>query len=178
MNLHELLSDHQASIAERWFERTAGTYSKEASRAYVRQKNQFANPVGHTLRQGTAAIVPLLIDADDPEALRSHLEPIIKMRTIQEFSPAQAVGFVYLLKDTIREELAGELAGSGLERELSHFEARIDRMALLAFDIYVQCRELVHEIRIREIKRRISRRWERVYPDSDDPRQESSNDST
>jgi len=178
MNLHELLTDHQASIAERWFVKTVGTYSKEASRPFVRQKNQFANPVGHTLRQGTTAIVPLVIDAADPEALRSHLEPIIKMRVIQEFSPAQAVGFVYLLKDAIREELAGELVGLGVDQELSSFEARIDRMALLAFDIYVECRELVHELRIREIKRRISRRWERIYADPDDSRQESSNDST
>lgn len=178
MSLHELLTNHQRRIAERWFEKSVGTYAEEASRAYAGQKNPFANPVGHALREGTAAIVPLLIDAADPEALRVHLEPIVKIRAIQEFTPAQAVGFVYLLKEALREELAGELGGPTLEQELSRFERRIDRMALLAFDIYVHCRDLVHEIRIRDIKGRLSRRWERIYADPDDPEKESSNDTT
>ena len=32
------------------------------------------------------------------------------------------------------------------------FESRIDKLAFLAFDIYMKCREKVYEIRVNEIK--------------------------
>ena len=32
------------------------------------------------------------------------------------------------------------------------FEARIDKLALLALDIYMKCREKIYEIRLNEVK--------------------------
>ena len=167
MSLHELLSEHQAKIAKLWFGRIVETYSPEASLAFSRQKNRFANPVGYTLSKETTAIVSLLVDASNPEDLRSHLVPIIKMRAVQRFTPAQAVSFVYLLKWIIREELAGELAEAGLEQELWHFEMRIDRLALMAFDVYVDCQRKIYEVRLNEMKRNVAHLWKRAFGDDD-----------
>jgi len=169
MTLHELLSSHQSGIARRWLEKTLATYPRDAARLMARQKDQFANPVGHTLAVGTAAIVPLLIDAPDPEALRQHLEPMIKIRAVQDFSAADAVGFVYLLKSAIRDELGGELHDLEMLEALMRFEDRIDRLALLCFDLYAQTRDRLAQVRINEINRRVSKRWERAYPDTPAP---------
>ncbi|MBT3222043.1 MAG: RsbRD N-terminal domain-containing protein [Proteobacteria bacterium] len=167
MSLHQLLLKQQAKIAKQWFGRTVETYSPEASLAFTRQKNPFDNPVGHTLAKETAAIVALLIEGSDPEELRLHLLPIIRMRAVQEFTPAQAISFVYLLKLIIREELASELDGAGLEQELWHFEMRIDRMALLAFDIYSDCQRILCDVRLNEMKRNVANLWKRAFGDVD-----------
>ena len=37
-------------------------------------------------------------------------------------------------------------------KEWAELDERIDRVVLLAFDVYAQCREKIHEIRLRETK--------------------------
>ena len=59
-----------------------------------------------------------------------------------------------LLKKAIREKLKEELQEARVVEELLEFESRIDEMALLAFDVYMQCREKIYQIRTREQRRR------------------------
>jgi hypothetical protein len=91
----------------------------------------------------------------DAEKVCSALEEIVKIRSIQDFTPAQALSFVFSLKQVIREELKGELDAARLA-ELVQFEAQIDQLALFAFDVYVKCRERLYEIRVSEVKRSVS----------------------
>jgi hypothetical protein len=69
---------------------------------------------------------------------------------VQDFLPSQAVFFMFMLKDVVREELATN--GGVLPAETAEFEAAIDRAALQAFDIYMACRERLFQIRIRELQ--------------------------
>ena len=64
----------------------------------------------------------------------------------------------------IRGVTKGELRGGGkrVEVELAELEARIDRVALLAFDKYTECREKLHEVRNNEIKGRAERLLQRL----------------
>jgi len=41
-----------------------------------------------------------------------------------------------------------------ISEELLNFEQRIDKIALMAFDIYMECREKIYEIKIKEFKQR------------------------
>ena len=150
--LADLLQRNSAAIKERWLERTLASYRQDSAGFFMQQKDRFANPVGQTLASETAAIVDCLLADADPGDLCLHLEEIVKIRAVQEFAPSEAVSFVFLLKDTIREELAGELSAQELLTELSAFEARIDQMALFAFDIFVKWREKVYSLRLREIR--------------------------
>jgi hypothetical protein len=43
-----------------------------------------------------------------------------------------------------------------LAADLAELDERVDRIALMAFDIYVRCRDQVCELRINEVKRRVS----------------------
>ena len=91
---------------------------------------------------------------------------IIRIRSIQDFTASQAVAFTFKLKDVIREELAGKMQGrpadaqSRLREELHAFETRIDELSLLAFDVYMKCREKLYEIRTNEIKKRSRKAFE------------------
>jgi len=57
-----------------------------------------------------------------------------------------------MLKRIIREEFAADM--SRYSRELADLEIRIDEFALLAFDLFMKCREQIYESKVSEIKRR------------------------
>ena len=168
MTLRDLLHSRRAAIQKRWLEKTLETYAPDTSAFFKRQKDQFANPVGQALRAGTQTMVDCLLDEDemDAEKICSALEEIIKIRSIQDFTPAQAVSFVFSLRPVIREELKGELDTARLA-ELARFEIRIDQLALFAFDVYVKCRERLYEIRVSEVKRSVSGLMRRLNREED-----------
>jgi len=159
MKLIDLLKQKKAGIAERWLDRTLETYASRTSAFLKRKKDQFANPVGHSFRSNTRAVVDDLVEwFEEPESVSadrfcSHLEDIIKVRSVQEFSPSQAVSFVFYLRQAIREELREELRNPALQTELARLEVQIDQLALYAFDIYARSREKLFELRINEVKR-------------------------
>ena len=73
------------------------------------------------------------------------------MRAVQDFTPSQAIVFVYLLKDILRQEAAPEAKSEEVREGLAALEARLDRLALMAFDVYMECRERLHRIRVNEV---------------------------
>jgi hypothetical protein len=90
------------------------------------------------------------------EEILAALDEIIRIRALQDCSPSQALAFVFLLKNVIREELAEELEQQNLVAELQDLESRIDGLALLGFDVYSKRREKIYEIRANEMKGRVS----------------------
>ncbi len=152
--LNELLNDRKDSILQKWFHQIAETYPSDGAKFFEKKKDQFNNPVGHTISQEIKVIYRQLLDDMDKETLAESLEKIIRIRNVQEFTSSQAVSFVFLLKKAIREELSAEVSDRNLLGELLIFEASIDQLALLAFDIYSGCRESLYEIRFNELKRK------------------------
>ena len=156
MTFGELLRENRDAIVQRWLDGVLATYPGDASAAFGRQRDAFANPVGHSLREGTQGIFDVLLEGVDAAKIRQYLLTIIKIRAVQQFSPSQAVGFVFGLKDAIRTEV-GAAAGDGrFSPEVAEIEGQIDRIALAAFDLFVECREQVYELRVNEVKRRVS----------------------
>ena len=151
--MKDRLRQKQAAIAARWLDKALHTYPPETAEFFATRENQFANPVGQTFSTATRAIVEILIDGMDAQAACAQLEEIIRIRAIQEFTPSQAVSFVFMLKDALREELEGELQDAGAWAELGRIDADIDQLALFAFDIYAKCRERVYQLRVHEVRR-------------------------
>ena len=153
--LRGLLAQKKEAIVARWLESTLATYAERASAFFQRDKDPFSNPVGHALRLGTEGVFENLREGINAEGVCQHLNEIIKIRAIQDFSPAQTVSFVFLLKRAVRVELGSSLSEPGMLAELEAFDADVDQVALFAFDIYTRCREKLHELRINEIKRSV-----------------------
>ena len=151
--LAELLQKKKRAIGHRWLKQTLASYRPDASSFYGKQRNRFANPVGQTLAEGAGSVVDALFDGMDPQELCRHLEETIKIRAIQEFTPAEAVSFIFLLKDAIREELAAENPSAEDLAELYEIDSRIDQVALFTFDIFMKCRERVYRLALRETMR-------------------------
>jgi|GEM_PF-362353 len=147
--LAELLQRNKTEILESWRRRILETYPADSSHFLGGQKDQFLNPVGHAVRQGVEDLFEgLLGDASD-EKLREVLDSIIRIRSVQDFGPAEAVGFIFLAKAAVREHLEAAVLEAGLEKQLWSFESRVDRLALLAFEVYMLCREKLFEIKLR-----------------------------
>lgn len=128
------------------------TYPAGTSRFLKQKKDRFTNPVGYTISQEIEALYDGLLQEMNSDKLAVCLDNIIRIRAVQDFPPSQTIAFIFLLKKAIREELASEIAENRVLEELLKFESRIDKLVLLAFDIYMKCREKVFEIRVNEVK--------------------------
>lgn len=165
MALEHFLAENRAAILERWNHLIVETYPPNTSRFLRRERDRFINPVGHTISREIGVLFEELVGGMDVDRISSSLENIIKIRSVQDFSPSEGVGFVLLLKKTIREKLGSEISDVRIFEQWSTLESKIDTMALLAFDIYMKCREKIFEIKVNEVKgetQRILRLLERT----------------
>jgi hypothetical protein len=138
-------------ILGKWSRLICETYPADTIGFLQSEADRFVNPVGYVISQEVKAIFDELLHGMDPARLTAYLTEIIKIRAVQEFTPSQAVGITFLLKKAVREELADEIEADRSCSELLDFESRVDTLALLAFDIYMKCREKVCDIRVNEI---------------------------
>jgi hypothetical protein len=150
--LSAALEDHRSAIVDKWVERLLGTYPGSTTRFLSREKDPFQNPVGHNLREGLTKLFDGLIQSVDVASLTPVLDGIVRIRAVQDFTAGQALVFPFLLKQIIRTEFAADI--QKYSNEISALEARIDEIALLAFDLFVKCREQLYELKFNEIKRR------------------------
>jgi hypothetical protein len=98
----------------------------------------------------------------DTDELLHALDGVIRIRTVQDFTPSEAVAFIFELKAVIRDVMDAQIRQPEKWDDLVEFESRVDRVALLAFEKYTECREKLHEIRNNEIKSRALKLMERV----------------
>jgi hypothetical protein len=152
MPLSEALANHRGAIIQRWFEWVLQTYPETTTKFWSKEKDPFRNPVGHTLQKGLSDLFDGLMQATDVESLGPVLDSIVRIRAVQDFTAGQALAFPFLLKRILRTEFASDIPPHS--EELIALEARIDQLALLAFELFVKCREQLYEIKVNEIKRR------------------------
>ncbi|MBW2439412.1 MAG: RsbRD N-terminal domain-containing protein [Deltaproteobacteria bacterium] len=160
--MEKVLSKNKAAIAKQWFHLAAQTYAVDTAKFLQSKTDPFANPVGSALMTGLDGILEHLIHATDPNTLHSHLDSIIRIRAVQDFSPSQATAFILSLKKVLRDYFAKELRDSRLAAEFIELESSIDQICLIAFDIYMQCREKVYQISANETRKRTFKAFERA----------------
>jgi hypothetical protein len=150
--IQDLLKKNKAAILERWFHLILETYPANTAAMMRKDKNQFTNPVSSTLSREIDVLFKNLCEGSQDEKCQSSLDSILKIRSVQDFSPSKAVGFIFLLKRAIGETLKNDICKESVMDEWLKFQSRIDDLALQAFDIYMDCREKICEIRINQAK--------------------------
>lgn len=157
MKLEKPLLEKGPTILNRWLQLVLETYPADTQRFLKKQKDPFANPVRHTLSVGLEKIYQELLKGMDRARVSPPLEDIIRLRAVQDFSPSQAIAFIFRLKSVIREALEEENRDNLLSHELSILESRIDELAMIAFDLYVKCREKIYALSAKEARNQVSR---------------------
>ena len=150
MNLKDLLQEKRAAIVTAWFESVVETYHEETRGPLRKQNAPFTNPVGFNTAQGLEGLFDGLLKGMMPAETSRFLDAIVRIRAVQDFAPSEAIRFIFRLKDVVRKELAEALQDPAISAELVTFEAAIDDLALFAFDLYLQCREKIYDIKAKE----------------------------
>ena len=172
IKLKDLLERKKSAVLKRWFDAIIETYPTDTSGFLKKQKDMFANPVGHVFTQGIESILEILIEGKDLAEGSPFLDDIIKVRAIQDFTPSKAVSFVFLLKKVVREELEKEIRQSEIAEALLEFESEVDSLAPLSFDKYLKCREQIYQLKTDELKRMTFRLLKKANLMSEIPVQE------
>ena len=152
MVLENLLLRNKTTILKRWFDLILETYPADAVTLMRKEQNQFKNPVGVTFSREIETLFKKLCEGAQNGECQASLDAILKIRSVQNFSPSKAVGFIFQLKKAIEETLKSEIYREQNIEAWRAFQSRIDALALQAFDIYMDCREKICEIRVNQAK--------------------------
>ncbi len=151
--LREALAARRDALVAAWRERVLASYPEEALRLLRRSPDPFSNPVVHRLHEATAAIVDLLIlPVAAPGDLATALDPLMRVKAVQSQSASEAAGSVLLLK-----RAAADVLGDACSpRDRAAIDEACDALMLAAFDAYMRCRDELHAIRLRDVRRRVA----------------------
>ncbi len=152
MALVELLLEKQGAIQDRWLQAVLESYPVDSRRFFKKQKDEFANPVGHTFSTELGTVFEEILRPRDLERLRASLDRILRIRAVQDFSPSQSLSFLFLLKPIVRDVVQDP----DLSHELADLDARIDQTVLMALDVFTACREKIYMLRADQMKNQVS----------------------
>lgn len=164
--LSEMLAQKKDAVARRWLDMIVASYPEDHRRFLTGEKDGIRNPVGAALKKATRGIVEGLLAGEEASQLAPLLDEVIRIRAVQDFTPSEVVAFVFALKRALWEEAGVACATVERMRELARIEARIDGLALAAFDAYTRARERLSDVRVNEMKRRVYL-LERMHPVAD-----------
>lgn len=157
MNLKQLLTEKRPALLEEWRERVFACYPPETAGFLRKEADRFSNPVAHRLNEGLKGLFAVLVEDAGAEAASAQLDEVLRIWAVQNFTPSQALAFVFFLKPIIREGLAKELkTDAQLAEEMLDLESRLDGLALLGFDVYMKRRDKLTDLRVEEVKARVS----------------------
>jgi hypothetical protein len=151
-----LLEERKDTIVERWVDAVLSVYPSDAAAIFQSQQDPFANPLGHSVREGTRGVFQTILNGMDQDDLREHLDQIVRIRAVQQLTPSQALSFIFTLRSIVREVIPESETDSGLRKGLSELDKKIDEVALTAFELYASRREEVSELRVNEVKRQVA----------------------
>ncbi len=152
MYIRDLLSKKRKAIVNKSFELTIATYPEESQSFFKESSKQFTNPIGYNIYQSIEKIIDNIINEESIESFISPLEEIVRIRAVQDFTPSQAIGFIFLIKKALQDELEKEVD----PLQLLDFLTRVDSLVLVAFDIFMKYREKIYDLKSKEL---IDRTW-------------------
>ena len=156
IDLAEGFRNHKEKIVALWVEYTLNTYN--SSGFFIKEQDKFANPVGGNIREALTVLFDLLIKGDaldrgdDGETFKKPLEQMISIRSVQQFTPAQALAPLNAVKHITRDVFSKDKERKHLVQELYDFDFNVDLALLAGFDTYMLFRERIYQVRIDEIR--------------------------
>lgn len=158
MELTDVLTKNRDVVIKKWSALILESYHPDTAKFIDRQKDRFANPVGRMIDDVTGAVLNFLADKKNTEGLYSALDDLVKLRAVQDFTPSEAVSFMFLLKGVLREELSAPPGPEGLQGAgFPELMDRVDELALYCFDRFMHSREKIYEIKSNELQNRTFR---------------------
>ena len=153
MTLKDLLVEKKTIILERWLDRILEDYPPDTQTFFREKKSPYSNPIGFTLRKGMEEIIDQILRPLSVKEARAILEPVMKVRALENLPPSRGVGFILPLREIVSEIAREEKRKDLLAQEWLDLNSRINRLALLGMNLYSECREKVNQLKLKELKR-------------------------
>jgi hypothetical protein len=150
MTLKDLLTEKRAIILQRWFDRILEDYPPETQALFRENKSPYSNPIGVTLRKGMEGLIDEILQTTNIEEARAILEPVMKVRAVENLPPSQGGKFILPLREVVSEIVREAKRTDLLGQEWLDLNSRITQLALLGMNLYSECREKVNRLRIKE----------------------------
>ena len=153
MELEKYLTEHRRKLVDKWVAAVIETYPKDSVKFFLNTKDPFANPVGNTIKRSIDLLFAEVIKQKmDPAAVNEAMDPIIRLRAVQEFSPSRAIAFILTIKHLLSDALKKHRTDKEVALFLENVAANTDELILIAVDIYGKCREKIYLLRINQSK--------------------------
>lgn len=173
MNLKELLTKQADIIIERWFDAAAAQYPPDTSSFLKNRQDPFHNPVGANTLNALKSITAQLLGDMDREAVKKAIDPAIRIRAVQKFSAAESVAFIFAAKSIFEELLEAKVPEFRSENRLwdqyQTLNSRVDEVALIAMDVYTECREKLFSLQNHMEREGVYKAFHRAGLVQDDP---------
>jgi len=158
MNPEKHLKNKQQKLVEKWVDAVLYSYPADSVKFFKNTKDSFANPVGNTIKRSIGLLFAQVIrEKMDMETVAEAMDPIIRLRAVQEFTPGDAISFILTIKQLIRKEIGGYQQDKKIEAYLMIIEENVDKLILIAFNIYTKCREKIFLLRINQAKESVKK---------------------
>ena len=150
MEIKKLLVEKKDTILDKWIDQALSVYHPEGHKIFKRGKDQFANPVGFAVKSGLSNLYQVFCGEKEIGRVQEILEYLIKIRSVQDYAPSEAVAFLFILKQIVIEEYKQEKKVDPEIKDLLAFEEGIEKTALMVFDLYMASREQLYRVRLNE----------------------------
>jgi len=156
MNPETLLSQKRKKIINQWFDAVIAAYPDDSTQFFKKTADPFANPVGNTIERSLNELFDELIKSEwDQEAVKNAIDGIIRIQSVQEFQPSDAIGFIFSIKPSIRKRLTKYENEKAVKAYLDALDANIEQLLRIAFDLYMECRQKVFLMRANQSRDRV-----------------------
>jgi len=153
MKAIDIFRKHKSELVRLWTSAVFDTYPFETTGFLRTQEDPFGNPVANMTKEAAGGLYDAMTGENVEVAqTRKALDRFVKLRAVQKFSPSQSLAVFSLMKPIMREHVMPELMAQNDLAAYLETESRIDSLTLLAFDMYMEDREVLAESRITEIR--------------------------
>lgn len=147
------------SATKEWIELALLSFPSQSRHFLQVEKDQFRNPIGNTLQENIPVLLEELVGGKDQARLSAALEDIVRIHAVQGTPPSEALAFLFQAPRVLRHVWKG--SAEGQDEALQWTQQAV----LLAFDLYMECREKIYAVQVEETRRRVAQ-LERVYQES------------
>ncbi len=147
---------------QQWIAAVYETYPLETIGFMRTKKDIFSNPVGYAIQKIAEPLYDIIVgEKKDINETYEFLLELIQIRTVQNFSPEQAVGIILLYKPILQKLFLHKKQEKISFQEYLIMESKIDSLMLITFNYYVKAQSTIYEQRILEQKRQVIQlqRW-------------------
>ena len=152
MKIKDLLLENQTKLTDKWFKAIIDTYPAESDKLFIDIKDKFANPVGNAFREALPVIFESIVGSAGDEETQKALAAVIRIRAVQDYTPAEAVSYLFILKDVLRSELIDKTESKKDLKAYLEIESNIDQAACITFGLYMEMKEKIFELKANQVK--------------------------